>query len=87
MKIPELNAQVIWRYLDIHTDAPVTRCIIKRDDNPEEIHGVAICSKQDQFNRELGRKISLSRALKQIPKDKRKPFWEYFRNMTAEPKW
>lgn len=41
--------------------------------------GVSVCSVEDHFNRKLGRKLALERAIQDgIPKDKRKAIWEDF---------
>lgn len=87
MKIPNLNAEVKWSYPERVSPARLTLCTVIFDEGEHEFIGTAVCSKEDQFNREIGRKVSLSRALKQIPRSQRKPFWEAFRTMKAEPKW
>lgn len=40
----------------------------------------AICHPDDSFNKETGRKIALTRAIKSLPKDERRKIWEaYFK--------
>lgn len=69
-----------------HTQFPVgtwchgtTNCIINdlQDDNNSRI-GTAICSRQDQFNRAVGRKVALTRALKPFDKETRTRFWKRY---------
>ena len=44
-------------------------CIEIRDPEGVEHRGVALCSKADNWNRKLGNKIALGRALKTVPDD------------------
>lgn len=42
--------------------------------------GLAICHENDQFNKAVGRKISLGRALQPLPRELRKQIWyAYFK--------
>ena len=48
------------------------------------------CSKSDNFNRNKGRKLAISKALTGSPvaKEERKLFWEAYRTkMTKNPRW
>jgi hypothetical protein len=49
----------------------VTFCHIENEDNAEVAIGVASCNVKDQFNKKIGRDISLGRALKQLEAHKR----------------
>ena len=51
--------------------------------------GSASCSKKDNFSRDKGRKVSLTRALGDAPltKEQRKEVWEAYRTMTKFPRW
>lgn len=40
--------------------------------------GHARCSLKDQFDRNKGRKIAMMRALQDLPKEDRKPFWDAY---------
>jgi hypothetical protein len=40
--------------------------------------GLATCSIKDQFNKNSGRKISLTRAIKTLPKYHRKTIWDKY---------
>jgi hypothetical protein len=44
------------------------------------VSAVAWCSSKDQFNREKGRKVALTRLLRQLdlPKDQRKAVWDEY---------
>ncbi|MFA5154148.1 MAG: hypothetical protein WC554_16480 [Clostridia bacterium] len=49
----------------------------------------AKCIKTDEFNKEIGRKLSLSRALQtaNVKKEDRSKIWDVYRNLTAVPRW
>lgn len=51
--------------------------------------GEAHLSKNDSFNKNTGRMVSLSRALKNLnlSKEERKEYWDIYRNMTQVPRW
>ena len=51
--------------------------------------GRSRCGTEDNFSYEIGRKISLRRALSGacIPKQDRKEIWEAYRTMTKTPRW
>lgn len=51
--------------------------------------GRAICSEKDNFNKALGLKAALSKALtkSKIKKEDRRKIWEGFRTMTQTPRW
>lgn len=57
-----------------------TTCRISvEQDNPEVMFGTAFCSDRDVFNKEKGRKVSLTKALSFYPKEFRREIWEgYF---------
>lgn len=66
-----------------------TRCIIKQNDEILET-GECMCGKNDNFNKESGRKLSLSRALKSLypnQKEKRTEFWNVYNNLGRFPRW
>ncbi len=44
----------------------------------DRIMGTALCSTLDNFNRNMGRKIALQRAIKDLPKDQRKLIWSAY---------
>lgn len=48
--------------------------------NPQPYQGAAYCNPCDQFSKKAGRKISLGRALKPLPRSLRQQIWEaYFK--------
>jgi len=58
-------------------------------DRGVETSAEALCSKKDNFCKDTGRKISLSRAMQkaELPKKERTLIWEAYRNMTEKPRW
>lgn len=42
------------------------------------LRGISVCSKQDSFVKEIGRKISLKRAIQSLSKDQRKQIWDVY---------
>lgn len=54
-----------------------TECLIKDVENPEVsiYSGHTYCSPLDQFNKQKGRIVSLTKAIKHLPKDVRTQFW------------
>ena len=65
----------------------LTQCSIATDE--EEMIQYAFCNPKDNFCRETGRKISLSRAMQalRIPKSSRKQIWEKYRQMKPDGRW
>ena len=52
----------------------ITECLISAE--PDQLFGgYAFCSRQDDFNKATGRKISLTRALASLPKSQRAAIW------------
>lgn len=52
--------------------------------------GMAHCTPTDIFSRDKGRKLSLARAIKNVPllsKEDKKMIWEAYRTMTTKPRW
>lgn len=59
----------------------VTTCSVFMIDGSEPLEylGQAYCSVKDEYNKEKGRKISLTKAVENLPKETRKIIWEgYF---------
>lgn len=75
------NYEVEWNYYASETGIVDTICkIIDLDDVPR--FGYATCSPADKFIKDIGRKLSLTRALKNMNLDKneRTQIWkDYFR--------
>jgi len=61
---------------------PYAISIALSKDNTEIARGVAICHDKDQFNKEVGRKKALRRAISEISlsKDERKAIWDDYNN-------
>lgn len=58
---------------------PFTRCVVWVDEWPK-LYGLSICHPVDQFCKNTGRKLALADAIKDLPREKRRVFWqEYFR--------
>ena len=64
----------------------VTKCIIEKD-NEEFSLGYAVCSVNDSFCYDCGRKVSMARALQPLSRKVRRNFWETYRNLTKTPRW
>ena len=53
-----------------------TYCFIKDISKSSVVaQGEAVCSKKEQYNRQRGRKVSMMRALQNLPKQNRLTFW------------
>lgn len=61
-----------------------TTCLINtgatRESEETYSVGNAMCSEQDQFNRETGRELALKRALDDLPRPFRAAAWTAYRN-------
>lgn len=75
--IPEVVAGHWSTYCGIHEGA----CTVKGCAScAHPYQGVAHCHEHDQFNKYVGRKISLGRALRAFPRPLRKQIWDaYFK--------
>lgn len=51
---------------------------VRLDYGGSRVVGRACCSPLDEWSPEVGRKIALSRALAQIPRPARRPFWSLY---------
>jgi len=56
-----------------------TAVLINPDDNVTIGYGESICNEVDNFNKSIGRKIALSRAINHLPKDVRSKIWEDYK--------
>uniref|UniRef100_A0A6M3IK71 Uncharacterized protein n=1 Tax=viral metagenome TaxID=1070528 RepID=A0A6M3IK71_9ZZZZ len=58
--------------------------VVRQDTMCDVGHGIANCSVGDAFCKETGRKLALTRALRDLPKPVRKAIWEaYFQRDKA----
>lgn len=55
-----------------------TQCLIESDGYGCG-QGIAECSTKDNFNKSKGRIVSLTKAIKHLPKDVRKQFWNQYK--------
>lgn len=83
------NLRIRWNYLKNKKNVRIgTRCILQNDF--EEVVGVSLCHKNDTFDKEIGRKLSLKRALEEavtVSKAERTQIWENYRHSTKDPRW
>jgi len=74
-----LGIQLPRRFQDYDKELNITYCLMEEADGHVRLAGVAVCSPQDNFFKDRGRKEALADALKSFPKEVRYPFWkEYF---------
>ena len=79
------NHKVNWRHLK---NRGVSICTVTSKEGHFIGQGIATCSNKDNFNTEIGRKTTLSRAITgKLNKEQRAAIWDGFRNMTQQPKW
>lgn len=80
------NIEIRWNH-QRNVPAPITVCEVKIDE--DRYLGTSKCSLNDNFCKDCGRKISLSRALDKttLSKEKRFKIWEEYRTATKIPRW
>mgnify|MGYP001578814589 FL=1 len=84
-----------YRVIFTHNKPHLTRttlCVIEEDGGQRLFStGLAECLIQDNFNRAVGRKIALTRAVRQaFPREQRRAFWAVYwsvREQVAKKKW
>jgi len=65
----------------------ITECFLLDDDQEPLGMGLAHCSFDDVFSYEIGRRISLTRAIEGLPRDERKEIWAaYWAKKAADRK-
>jgi len=84
MKVGDLNIK--WRYTKTEEGEEVTICQLV-EDGEVTLAETATRSKNDRYDKETGRKLSLTRVLKFLNKKVRKEVWEKYRTMTKKPRW
>lgn len=74
---------VKWKYT-----GKITTCIILKEQDLVSVSNT-VCGDSDTYNKEIGRKIALTRAIRNanLPKELRTKFWETYRIMTKIPRW
>ena len=81
MKVQTMKGEynLRWSYpLLSKTKRRATHCHIFRDENLEGSIGVTVCSTDDNFCRATGRKIALTRALQNYPREFRREIWQAY---------
>jgi hypothetical protein len=84
VKQGDVTFKVKWHYgTESISD---TNCVIyifdeKTGKEEEKSTGIAFCAWNDQFEKNIGRKISLQRALQAFDRPDRQPFWDAYYKM------
>lgn len=76
VKIKDQEFIVRWKHWQ---EQKITYCHIYEGKRIKG-YGTAFCSKNDQFIKEMGRKVSLKRALSGYTKEQRTIFWQTYHN-------
>lgn len=80
-----------WKHVkeDSGDHPNVTLCTIETSSDSEHIVGEARCSESDQYSRDIGRKLSLLRAMQSagMSKSVRTKVWNAYRTLTRTPRW
>lgn len=53
-------------------------CAVEIDGDENIYLGYSYCNPLDQFNRVTGRKLALTRAIEEMPRDERKAIWDAY---------
>ena len=64
-----------------------TTCIIFNEEGDEVAEGTANVHPKDNFNKEKGRQIALSRAISKWDKEYRTQVWNEYRTWGAKDRW
>ena len=92
MVVNDLTVKWFYSKVDAVIDNRLTsdkiQCVIENDTNPIGV-GVSLCSPNDTYDKEFGRKLALTRAVaaSELPWKVRASIWEAYRNMTKVPRW
>ena len=80
MKIQTMAGEYIvkWLYVPKPKNTKETLCHLYNDEKMEGSIGSAVCSKDDNFCRATGRKIALTRALQNYPREFRREVWQAY---------
>lgn len=76
-----LGYEIVFKHYDDDAGR-ITECNMIEDEDYEKpvSVGYAWCCPEDQFNRNIGRKLSMSRTIKDLPVETRTAIWEaYFK--------
>lgn len=92
MKVNGITAKWYYSKVDAVIDntltSDVVKCVIVRSQQAVCV-GTALCSPNDAYDKEFGRKLSLTRAVEisGFSKELKTAIWEAYRNMTKVPRW
>ena len=83
VKLNDKTYKVQWKHYadepEEFTGTKICSCDITCDEDPTFIAmGMAYCAKGDNYNKETGRKISLTWALHEMPRTDREVFWKTY---------
>lgn len=80
MRIDKLNLDIKFNYPDPTSPAnPITKCFIL-EDGKEIASAICVTHENDNFCKETGRRLALSRAIKGFTKEVRAAIWETYRS-------
>ena len=79
------NFKAVWKYDRLFGH---TRCELSRLESPDiKYHGSAVLGENDSFCKDVGRKVSLARALETITAIERRKVWEDYRMSKPGGRW
>lgn len=83
------DLKIRWFYTGRRRKLPTaTNCeILDRTSGSIVGTGKSCCMSSDTFDKEKGRKGSLTKALTNIPRDLRFQVWEWYRTLPKTPRW
>lgn len=85
MKLKTILGEVEAKFYHVREIEDRTIAIVRVPGHTEALYGVAYKNPTDQFNKKIGRKLSLARALDHnLPKEQRRVIWEAYRRYTNE---
>lgn len=91
MKVGEYRVKWTYKKAKPNSKVITTVCIIFNKTGEIISTGFTLKTKNDEFNKDTGRRLSLKRALEErkeiFSKYKRGEFWEEYRLMTKAPRW
>ena len=81
------NLKIRWRHKNLM--GAFTECAVWSPISEKPIVGTAWLNPRDHFCKEIGRKLSLARAMKNanLLKEERRVVWELYRNMKPSKRW
>lgn len=77
IKFRYYEAPMILKGIKDEVERKLTVCLVSLGDNVS-MTGLAIHNPKDHYNKLLGRKIALTRAVERLPKEKRTEIWNEY---------